>query len=286
MTDTLIVGPGFVGGLVAEKLLNRGDRVWVLKRSERDVPQGATPIFGNIADEAICAEIPKSIETIYYAVSPSSSELDSYREAYVDGIRALLNHLSRSTNQTRRLIVTSSTGVYHQKDGSWVDESSPTRPERKSAAQILVGEELLKEAALETISYRLSGIYGPGRNRLIRMVAAGQATYVEGQPHFTNRIHREDCALSLIHLMEIEKPEPIYIGVDHDTAKRVEVLGWIAEQIGAPQPKGIQAEAASPRLRFANKRCKNDLLVASGYPFRFPSYRDGYEAMLKTWKAG
>jgi len=264
-------------------LIARGDKVWTLKRSAAATPEGITALYGNIADPATCAQIPDSVETIYYTAAPGSGDEASYREIYVDGLRCLLGHLGNVSHRVRRLVVTSSTGVYHQNDGSWVDENSPTHPTRETARRILDGESLLSESNLETISLRLSGIYGPGRTRLIRSVASGDATYVDGQPHYTNRIHQEDCAGALIHLMGIPSPAPVYIGVDYDTAERYEMLSWIADQIGVARPKPISTEAASPRLRHANKRCRNTLLSGSGYTFKYRSYTDGYSPMLKTW---
>jgi nucleoside-diphosphate-sugar epimerase len=126
---------------------------------------------------------------------------------------------------------------------------------------------------------RFGGIYGPSRTRLIDSLRAGSATCVAQPPLYTNRIHRDDCAAALAHLMTLAEPESLYLGVDDDPAPQCQVLGWLAARLGVAGPR-VVAEQAAARGQRANKRCRNTRLRASGFRFRYPSYRDGYRAML------
>ena len=284
MARILIVGPGYVGGLLGKELIRRGHIVWALKRTEGTLPEGLIPIIGNVAAPEICEEIPEELDLIFYSAAPSSGEEASYQEVYVDGLANLLKLIETRKDPIRRFLLTSSTGVYHQNDGAWVDENSPTQPSRLTASHILQGEAMLQASSLETVSLRLAGIYGPGRNRLIRTVADRSAVCARGQRHFTNRIHQEDCVGALLHLMHVENPLDTYLCSDHDPAERSDVLGWIASQLGVPSPAQVDIDQAPSRLRGANKRCKNHRLVQSGYQFKYPGFRDGYPAIIRSWQ--
>ena len=95
----------------------------------------------------------------------------------------------------------------------------------------------------------------------------------------------------LAHLLELPEPARLYIAVDDDPAPLDEVLCWLAAQLGAPKPRVVPQQPLKPgaeangnmalRLR-ASKRCRNARLRASGFRFRYPSYRDGYAALLRA----
>ena len=123
-----------------------------------------------------------------------------------------------------------------------------------------------------SVVVRFAGIYGPGRTRLIDRVRAGKPCAAE---HYTNRIHRDDCAGVLRHLMLLEHPAPLYLGADHEPATQCEVTEWSAERLGLPPP--VRTGTSSRR---SGKRCRNARLVSSGYAFEHPSFREGYRAML------
>jgi nucleoside-diphosphate-sugar epimerase len=125
---------------------------------------------------------------------------------------------------------------------------------------------------------RFGGIYGPRRTSLIDRVRTGRAVYRRRPPQYTNRIHRDDCAGALRHLLRLESLEKLYLGVDSDPADEETVLNWLAGAMGAPTPRA--AGRGEGRAVRGNKRCRNDRLLASGYAFRYPSFREGYTALL------
>ncbi len=139
-------------------------------------------------------------------------------------------------------------------------------------------------AGTATIVLRLSGIYGPGRTRLLDLVRSGRATYPPGPPRYANRIHRDDAAGVLAHLLRLPSPAPLYLGVDDAPVDLAEVLTFLAVELDAPLPRLEEAPSvpgtASPER--TSKRCSNALLRAAGYRFRYPTYREGYGALLGT----
>ncbi|MXY15834.1 MAG: hypothetical protein F4Y57_02205 [Acidobacteria bacterium] len=139
-------------------------------------------------------------------------------------------------------------------------------------AQVWVhGVAAVRESAAAAVVVRFAGIYGPGRTRLIERVRAHEP----GGAAYTNRIHRDDCAGVLHHLLRLERPLPLYLAADSEPAKQCAVMGWMAERLGLPAPSGADAGDAS-----LGKRCRNARLVASGYEFEYPSFREGYGAII------
>lgn len=265
----LIAGCGYVGSELAGRLAGEGHEVWGLRRSPGELPAGVAGVAGDVTDPSTL-DLPRDLDALVYAVSPGRHDEAAYRAAYVDGLDHVLAAVGGSVP---RLVFVSSTAVYGQTDGSVVDEASPTEP-RAFSGRILLESEARARAAGGTV-LRLAGIYGPGRTRLIDEVRAGTATYPPGDVH-TNRIHRDDCAGALAHLLGLDAPADVYLGVDDDPAPRGEVLTWLAERLDAPPPR----EVAGERTRGGDKRCSNARLRASGYDLRYPSYRDGYAAVL------
>ena len=152
-----------------------------------------------------------------------------------------------------------------------MDEDSPTGNSDPYARLLLEGEAAAGETAAPAVVVRLAGIYGPGRTRLIDRVRAGEPC----SEAYTNRIHRDDCAGVLRHLTQLDRPLPLYLGADHEPATQCSVMDWIAGRLGLPAP--ARAASGSPG---AGKRCRNVRLVASGYAFEYPGFRDGYGAMI------
>jgi nucleoside-diphosphate-sugar epimerase len=219
--------------------------------------------------------LPADLDFVFYTAAADTADDGGYRSVYVDGLRKLLQALEDQRGGLRRVFFTSSTGVYAQYAGGWVDETSPTKPVEFSGIRVLEGERVLLGGPFPATVLRLGGIYGPGRARLIERVRQGVAVCSDGPPLYTNRIHLDDCAGALRHLMALSTPDRLYLGVDHEPAEQCEVLRWIAAQLGVPPPRVEAGSGSDAQRRQSNKRCSNAKLVASGYVFRYPSYRDG-----------
>jgi nucleoside-diphosphate-sugar epimerase len=211
-------------------------------------------------------------QVIVLTLVPNGSGEEGYRKGYLDPLIALIQQLQRA--EVKPLILfASSTGVYHQELGEWVDEHSPTHPINYSGRCMLQAEQWLASSGLPFCCIRFGGIYGPGRDFLITQVQSGFG----GGPEFTNRIHQNDAGRLLgflvMRYLAGDVLPTILLACDSNPASSSEVRSFIAERLGVDK-SGLQPSATS---RGGNKRCLNALLVSLGFVFDFPSFRDGYK---------
>jgi nucleoside-diphosphate-sugar epimerase len=283
----LVAGCGYVGRALAEALAAQGHEVFALRRSDGPWPAGARGVRADLADPASLAALPPGLDAVVYAAAADGFDDAAYRAAYVDGPRNLVDALRRAGQPLGRFLFTSSTAVYAQQGGEWVDESSPTEPEGFSGRRLRQGEAVVHGAPWPGVVLRLGGIYGPGRTRLVESVRSGRARLRPGPPLYTNRIHRDDCAGALAHLLALPRPDPVYVGVDREPADEADVLRWMASRLGVPAPAVSEdhaeiAAGGAPRRVRGSKRCSSARLAASGYALRFPTYREGYAALIEA----
>src|SRR5262245_6976008 len=255
MSNVLIAGCGYVGSGLARRRVERGDNVFGLRRNPVALPSGVAPIAADLAVPRSLAELPAALDVVVYAASPGGRDDAFYRTTYVEGLRNLLAALAAQRQKPRRTIFVSSTAVYGQSRGEWVDETSPTEPTHFSGRRLLEAEAMLRESEFPGVVLRLAGIYGPRRTRLVDEVRQGRAAIARGGPRYTNRIHRDDCAGALDHLIELAEPAACYLGVDCEPEDEAVVLRWLAGVLGASPPRvGGADQRRAPRG--GNKRCR------------------------------
>ena len=278
----LIAGCGYVGCRLAEMLVARGDRVWGMRRGPAELPGGVRPLVGDVTDPATLEGLPEGLDAVVHAVSPGGRSRDAYHAVYVDGLTNLLDAVERQRGEGVRALLVGSTGVYGQTDGRWVDETTDPEPADPTGEVLLEAEALVGRRGRPGIVLRLGGIYGPGRTRVVRRVTSGDAGCPDPGKH-GNRIHVEDAAGAAAHLLALDDPHPLYLGVDRDPAPLREVYRWIAARAGAADPcAGAESEEWEARgRRGTSKRCSSDRLTASGYRFRYPTFREGYAALME-----
>ena len=190
----LIAGCGDVGGALGRELAADGHQVFGLRRRVAALPEEITPYEADLGRPETLRDLPPALDYVVYAAAADETSEPAYRRAYVEGVDHLLAALGQQHQAPRRLLFTSSTGVYGQSDGSWVDEDSPTEPTRFTGELVLAGERRIAAGPWPATAVRFGGIYGPGRTRLIRRVQAGGLEVDRSRPLYTNRIHRDDCA--------------------------------------------------------------------------------------------
>lgn len=282
----VIAGCGYVGAALAQRLAGGGDDVIGIRRSESASSEavGAGTVSFVAAPFADAEALTAACEGADYAVFCAAADAttdDAYRETYVEGLRAFVRALVTAHAPVRRLVFTSSTGVYAQSAGEWVDERSETAPTSFSGRRMLEAEGALDDAPFSSVSLRLGGIYGPGRARLIEAVRRGEARLSPAGGVVTNRIHRDDAAAAIHLLLRLRAVERVYLGVDSEPASRDDVARFIAERLGLPAPPVDAPDVGTPaRARGGEKRCSNRRLLGAGLGLRYPSYREGYGALL------
>jgi nucleoside-diphosphate-sugar epimerase len=270
----LIAGCGYVGTALGLRLVEHGYQVWGLRRDPSGLPDAFIKVAADLADPADLGNVPRSIDFLVYAASAGEHSDAAYERAYVRGLANLLRTIDGRS--LRHVFFTSSTAVYAQTDGAWGDETSETAPQHFSGRRTLEAERLLATSGLPATALRCAGIYGPGRTRLIDTVRQGTASMSE---RFTNRIHRDDIAGAIHHLMKTGSAPRTLILSDNEPAPQREVTTFLAKVLGAPLPPPT-ASSADPPARGGDKRCNNAKLIATGYQLLYPTYREGYSAML------
>ncbi|MGR6871864.1 SDR family NAD(P)-dependent oxidoreductase [Pseudomonas sp. HK3] len=215
---------------------------------------------------------------MYSIASPEFSE-EGYDKYYVHGLVHILALLKQQHAQPKRVIFVSSTSVYSQHDGSWVDELTEATPTAFAGRKMLEAESKLQGSDYSHTLVRFSGIYGPGRTRLINQAKGG--SHCEPEPDlWTNRIHRDDCIGVLEFIIEQDiagKPlDELYIGTDSVPTTFFEILEWLKDRISDVEPDHDVPEAT----RRGNKRLSNKRLLKAGYQFKYEYYQKGYEEIL------
>ncbi len=275
MKNVLIAGCGDVGSRIGLILADEGHAVCGLRRNAAKIPHPIKPVAGDLTRPSTWGALPARIDWLIYAAAASGSGEDAYRAAYVDGLG---NAIARAREAgVSRVLFTSSTSVYGQTNGEEVDESSPTEPSRYTGRILLEAESVLAELTVPNIALRYGGIYGPGRTRLLDRVRDSSAR-TPRTSQFTNRIHADDAARAAAHLMRVKSPAAIYNGTDCDQADLREVYEWIAKRLGVPPPAHDEGSAAAGR---GSKRVRSDRMRATGFVFRYPTFREGYGAMIE-----
>jgi nucleoside-diphosphate-sugar epimerase len=269
----LIAGCGDVGNALATRLLADHCEVWGVRRQIDALANGVRPWRVDLTDPVGFDAPPAAFDYLFYTASADRRDEGHYRAVYVDGLRDLLNALRVAGCPLRRVFFTSSTAVYGQSGGEWVDEDSETAPPRFNGRILLEAEAIVREAPETGINVRLSGIYGPGRTRLLRKVQDGEATATAS---WTNRIHVEDCAGALHHVMRLRYPEAVYLGSDDEPVTTADVTTWLSTELN------VSAPPAAPTERL-NKRCRNERLRKTGYRFRYPTFREGYRPIVQEF---
>jgi nucleoside-diphosphate-sugar epimerase len=282
--EVLIAGCGEVGSALARRLVADGADVFGLRRRPAGLPAGVRPLAIDLREGAMGGVLPRGVGTLVFSAAADAGDEASYRAVYVEGLRNVIEGLAEVGPGPSRIVFTSSTSVYGQSNGEWVDEKSATDPRGFSGRVMLEAESFVADWArrhsVSGTSLRLGGIYGPGRTRLVDLVRGGRATCSEDAPTWTNRIHVEDAAAAIHHLLRLEDGSGTWIGVDDEPAEQCRVYDWLAARLGVERPRRVPSGAAGPAKDTPNRRCSNRRLRDSGFRFRYPTFREGYAEMI------
>ncbi|MEH6649612.1 MAG: SDR family oxidoreductase [Motiliproteus sp.] len=285
MATVLLVGCGDIGTRLGLQLSLAGHHCIGLKRHLNQLPAPIQGLQADVTDPASLDDLPEH-DYLVYSLVPSEYSAAGYQRAYVDGLTNLLAAIAQQQLCPKRLFFISSSAIYHQRDGAWVDELSDTLPTSFSGQAMQQAEAILNDSVLAGTAVRLSGIYGPGRERLFNWVRQGVGASDEST-HYGNRIHIDDCVGVLQFLLEKDlRGEPLadcYLASDPHPASYHEVLEWLRQQMDLPKPE--QYQDFNLKIRSGSKRCRPQRLLDAGYQFHHQDYRSGYRSMLKAMLA-
>ena len=214
----LLAGCGDLGTEAGLRFVEAGHRVVGWRRSPEKLPAAIEGVTADLGSGEL-PPIPADTTAVVVAIAADSPTAEAYRAAYVDGLANVLDALEAARERDgvvpRRVLFVSSTAVYGDAGGGWVDESTTPAPGGFSGRIIREAEELLysrlRGTGITPVVLRLGGIYGPGRTRLIDQVRGGTAVVPSGialhQPHPPRRRRGGDCA-SVHHGRRARAPVP------------------------------------------------------------------------------
>jgi nucleoside-diphosphate-sugar epimerase len=272
MNHLLCFGFGFSAGALAQKL---DKNLWHITGTSRNA-QGVAEITaqgfeGVLFDEL--SSIPKTVSHILSSVPPDANG-DAVLQRFGEEL---------ATRRFQWIGYLSTTGVYGDHAGDWVDESTPLGPNTTRGERRVLAEAGWRKFASHI--FRLAGIYGPGRNPL-ESLKAGTAKRVIKHGQIFSRIHVDDIAGILQASIAQPNPGRVYNVADDEPCPPQDVITYAAELLGMEPPPEIpfeQAElSAMARSFYADsKRVLNTRVKAElGYQLIYPSYKAGLKALL------
>jgi len=291
----VVLGCGYVGIELGRQLVDRGHNVVGVRRSDDGIRAiehaGFEGVQADVTDGDAVSTLPDA-DAVVFAASSGGRGADRAREVYVDGLQTALGEYATRADPPRRLVYTSSTGVFGDHGGNVVDESTPIEP-TTAKTRVLAAAEAVALAAdrlygIDGTVARFSGLYGPDRYRLERYV---DGPVTEG---YLNMVHRDDAAGAVRFLLETDRARGEVVHVtDDEPAAKWTFADWLADECGEPEPeKQTKHErladedlstAAERRIR-AEKRVDNEKLRDLGYEFRYPTFREGYAAAVDAYR--
>ncbi len=271
----VIIGCGYIGAALGAALVGDeqirarfGDiRGTTTRRGRNLVIQrlGITPRVVTLADEPTLRTVLEGCSAVFVTVAPGRS--GGFRATYLDGVE----HLLRASEGTelRRIIFTSSSSVYGQTDGSWVDETSPTVPTTESGKVLLEAEtRLLAGCAPRNIDatvVRLTGIHGPGRGPTKRIAAIAGTERTDGDS-YVNLVHRDDIVTALRRMLDVSHTGVLNLNDDAPTTRREYYNRLIAAANLPPVRWRDAPDASDLGKRVRNELIKNTLDLKLSHP--------------------
>ncbi|MDQ2073111.1 SDR family oxidoreductase [Haloarcula sp. NS06] len=294
MTERVaILGCGYVGIELGRQLRDDYEVVGV-RRSNGGIAAiedaGFEAAQADVTDSASLSAVPDA-DWLVFAASSGGRGAEAAREVYVEGLRTAVDHFWSRADPPERLVYTSSTGVYGDHDGAWVDEETAIDPQTEKTEVLAEAEQVARERPVEhgghgTVA-RFAGLYGPGRYRLER--------YLEGPvtAGYLNMVHRADAAGAVRHLLTEDHREEVVLVVDDEPVEKWAFADWLAEQcdVSFPPKQTTEerladdslSETAKRRIQ-TSKRCSSDRLHELSYEFEYPTFREGYRDAVREYR--
>jgi nucleoside-diphosphate-sugar epimerase len=268
----MIVGCGYLGDRVARCWRDAGDTVYATTRGHRSEVlsrSGLRPLTLDVTHLPATTALPR-VDTVVFAVGRDRQAGVTMRDIHVTGLRAVLDALP---DDTGRVIYVSSSGVYGQNAGEWVDEESTCEPVSAGGRACLSGERLLSTHPRgdEAVVLRLAGLYGPGRAPYAAHIRS--TTPIAGsRGAFLNLVHVDDAAAAVVAAAACGGGRTYAVSDGHPPT-RGEYVEWLSARLGMPAPPFEGGTGLGKRVR--TSRAVGKLVERLTYP----SFRDGLDTV-------
>jgi nucleoside-diphosphate-sugar epimerase len=287
---TVVLGCGYVGLELGRQLRERGHDVVGVRRSDAGLDAvagaGLDPVRADVTDPDSLPTLPDA-DWLVFAASSGGRGADAARRVFVEGLGNAVDEFAGRESTPERLVYTSSTGVYGDHGGDWVDEQTPLEPTTEKTRVLAEAEDVALSAPIPSTVARFAGLYGPDRYRLGRYL---EGPVTEG---YLNMVHRTDAAGAARFALE-HGVDGVLLVVDDEPVSKWEFADWLADACGVDRPPkrtkeerlaaGELSEAARRRIR-TSKRCSNRRLRSLGYDPAYPTFREGYRAAVEAYRA-
>jgi nucleoside-diphosphate-sugar epimerase len=269
------IGQRFAAGLNPEDWRRVG-----VRRSVHRLPTELEPLQLDLTQGGTLGAL-RELRPDVLLFTPTPTERST--TGYEQGFALAAGNIARSLgdHSPSLALMVSSTRVYAQSTGAWVDESASLNRDDPAARAIIEAEDSFLNAFDNAVILRAGGLYADAPGFLLRRVSTGQLTAAE-PARYSNRIHRDDLVGFMHWLLDNNScDERVFNLVDSACVTQQEVERWLCEQLGrAWEPPGV---ATSGPAR-GHKRVSNQRLLATGYQLRYPDYRTGYGEVLRNWR--
>lgn len=273
MYHILIAGAGYTGSAIARHFLAKKQKVFTLTRSEKKAEafraQGAHPLCMDLTLPETLKNFPAA-HFIVFAAAPDISDEASYRRVYLEGLSNLLAAVKRNP-RPHLFLHLSSTSVWRERAGGWVDETVPADPDSEKGKILQEAEQRVLSAGIPAAVLRLAGIYGPGRNRLLRKTVPAPEPM-----RWMNMIHVDDIVQAIQPVFKSAQEGGVYTAVDDEPVLNGVFHEWLGHKTGENAPAVADSGIA------AGKRVSNKKLKSLGWQPQYSTFRQGYEALFKT----
>ena len=276
----LFIGCGDIAQRAAREMETR-HKCFGLRRQTDHVPAYIQPIKADATDaEQLFSVVSEDFDIWIATITPGEFTEQAYKDSYLAVAKSIAASIAKLQKAPRLLLWVSSTSVYGDLKGGWVNEETQPEPNTFSGKILLAAEKIIQQIPCDTSVIRFSGIYGPGRTRLLSQVLAGK-----GRPsspeQWSNRVHADDCGGILAHLVEHSLSGnsllPEYLASDSAPVTQHEVRQWLAAQLAV--------SLVEEKVKLGSvRRCDNSRLLSSGYQFKYPTYKEGYAKLLNDRK--
>jgi len=287
MQSLLILGCGYVGEKLAMACLAKGMQVQATTRSsERAAQLKALGIDAFVVSSPVdlSDDILASVDGVVDSIplNRDGQDMQALQPQWVSDFAARCSRL-------QWVGYLSTTGVYGDAGGAWVDESWPCQPSSQRGSERLLAEQAWLQSDLPAEVFRLAGIYGPERNIIGRLRAGGYQTVAWQPAHYSSRIHVDDIVMALMAAMQAPKAGRIVNVADDLPLPHADYVGEVADMMGITQPEILTEQQAIVHLSATmldffrdNKRVSNQLLHDELLAqLKYPDFRCGMRDLIK-----